>query len=88
MRQHQTTAALRIRLARHYTNTASVKDEAGAATAADSSKEINQAKLLQQKLAALDYNNRRAEYNRQVSALRSEYAMEIAKQRAADKAEQ
>jgi hypothetical protein len=88
MRQHQTTAALRIRLARHYTNTASVKDEAGAETAADSSKEINQAKLLQQKLAALDYNNRRAEYNRQVSALRSEYAMEIAKQRAADKAEQ
>lgn len=40
------------------------------------------------KLAAHDFNNRRAAYNRQVSLLRKGYAQEVAQQRAADKAEQ
>lgn len=45
-------------------------------------------KPTQNALAARDYNTRRAAYNRQVSLLRREYAEMIAKQRAADKAEQ
>ena len=43
---------------------------------------------LEAKLAARDYNNRRASYKRQVSALRREYADQIAKQRAQDEAEE
>jgi hypothetical protein len=43
---------------------------------------------LQRKLAARDFNNRRAAYNRQVSMLRREYAEQVAKQRAADAAEE
>jgi hypothetical protein len=43
---------------------------------------------IKNKLAARDFNNRRAAYNRQVSHLRREYADEVAQQRAADKAEQ
>jgi hypothetical protein len=45
-------------------------------------------KKLEAKLASRDYNNRRAAYKRQVSALRREYADEIVKQRAADEAEE
>jgi hypothetical protein len=45
-------------------------------------------KKLEAKLSARDYNNRRAAYKRQVSVLRREYADQIAKQRAADVAEE
>lgn len=51
------------------------------ATAADDDKKAKKA-------AAQEYNSRRAEYRRQVSALRRRYADEVAAQRAADKAEQ
>jgi len=39
-------------------------------------------------MAAIDFNNRRAAYKRQVSQLRKQYAEEVAMQAAADKAEQ
>jgi hypothetical protein len=58
--------------------------------AVDVSKQKEEAmqKKLEAKLAARDYNNRRAAYKRQVSALRRDYAEQIAKQRAADIAEE
>jgi hypothetical protein len=40
------------------------------------------------KIAARDYNNRRAAYRKQVSQIRKEYAEQVAQQRAADLAEQ
>lgn len=43
---------------------------------------------LHKKLAARDFNNRRAAYNRQVSVLRREYAEQVAQQKAADAAEE
>lgn len=43
---------------------------------------------IRRKLAARDFNNRRASYKRQVTALRREYAEQVAKQRAADAAEE
>lgn len=43
---------------------------------------------LRNKLAARDFNNRRAAYNRQVTKLRRQYQEEVQRQRAADKAEQ
>jgi hypothetical protein len=48
----------------------------------------NKEEELHKKLAARDFNNRRAAYNRQVSVLRREYADQVAKQRAADAAEE
>lgn len=67
---------------RLFRTTAVTKSEAPSTTAIEGgiSRELR-------KLAARDYNNRRAAYNRQVSRLRKEYAEKIAKQRAADKAE-
>lgn len=63
-------------------------DEGDAATAVnDKSDEQAAAIKLRNKLAARDFNNRRAEYKRQVSVLRRDYAEEVARQRAADKAE-
>jgi hypothetical protein len=44
--------------------------------------------LLRNKMAARDYNDRRAAYKREVTDLRRDYAKEVAQQRAADKAEQ
>lgn len=51
-------------------------------------KEEAEALKRRQRLTAVDFNKRRALYKRQVSALRREYAQEISRQRAADKAEQ
>ena len=71
---------------RFYTPTLAYLD--GDAAAAVKTDDDGQAERLQLKLAALDYNKRRASYNRQVSELRIEYAKEITRQRAAEKAEQ
>lgn len=48
---------------------------------------IDSSKKLELKLAAQDFNNRRAAYRREVSKLRIEYAQEVSQQKAADMAE-
>lgn len=68
---------------RAYSSTSFLLESAETEVAVD-----KEAIKLRNKLAALDYNKRRAAYKRQVSALRIEYAQELARQRAADKAEQ
>lgn len=69
---------------RSYGSTAVLKEgEADVAVKPDVDKE----KVLFNRLAARDFNNRRAAYNRQVSVLRRDYAEQVAKQRAADAAE-
>lgn len=50
-------------------------------------REAAAAARLAQRMAAHEYNSRRASYKRQVSLLRKEYAEEVARQRAIDKAE-
>jgi hypothetical protein len=67
---------------RVYSTTHVLWEDAAASKKADSETE------LKNKMAARDFNSRRADYNRQVSVLRREYADEVAQQRAADKAEQ
>lgn len=63
--------------------------EPAVATETEADKKAELAAIrLRNKLAAEDYNRRRAEYKRQVTALRRQYADEVAKQRAIDKAEQ
>jgi hypothetical protein len=69
---------------RVYSTTQVLGDDADAAT----SKKADTETLLKNKMAARDFNSRRADYKRQVSLLRREYADEVAQQRAADKAEQ
>jgi hypothetical protein len=70
-------------IVRSYARTAALLDEEAAPA-----KRIDPKVALEQKLAARDFNSRRAAYNRQVSVLRREYGEEVAKQRAQDKAEQ
>jgi hypothetical protein len=62
--------------------------DADAAAAAAAAKKIVAETDLKNKMAARDFNSRRADYKRQVSVLRKEYADEVAQQRAQDKAEQ
>lgn len=69
---------------RVYSTTQVLGDDADTAT----SKKADSETLLKNKMAARDFNSRRADYKRQVSLLRREYADEVAQQRAADKAEQ
>ena len=78
-----------------YQTSAILCDEGDAATATKEKSSDEQAAdaaataamKLRNKLAARDFNNRRAAYKRQVSLLRREYAEEVTRQRAADKAE-
>ena len=70
---------------RTFRTTAFCLEDAAVAT---KSSEEEAAIKLRNKKAARDYNNARAAYRRQVNRLRLEYAEELARQRAADKAEQ
>ncbi|GKY99997.1 hypothetical protein MPSEU_000953200 [Mayamaea pseudoterrestris] len=72
--------------ARLYSSTPVTLEGDAAAAKLQTEEQITQRHKI--KLASLDYNQRRASYKRQVSALRIEYAKEIARQRASDKAEQ
>ena len=71
---------------RSYSRTTSVCNEEATQPATTKEDDVIAIKL-RNKLAARDFNNRRAAYQRQVSELRRQYAEEVAKQRAADQAE-
>lgn len=81
-------SALRLQkvVARPYGSTAILREEDAAAVAVKPKKDKEE--VLLRKLAARDFNNRRAAYNRQVSVMRRDYAEQVAKQRATDAAEE
>jgi hypothetical protein len=79
------TTGVFISCGRFYGSTSILNDDTASAADAKKLKDEAFQKKLEAKLAARDYNNRRAAYKRQVSVLRKEYADEIEKQRLADK---
>ena len=74
--------------ARHYSQSHRVMDDATEEEEAEAPAPPPLFTKKDKVVAARDYNSRRADYNRQVSLLRKQYASEIAKKKAADEAQE